>query len=37
MLEMLERRDADGLAAVVYRHLNRWRKYSRPIGAADPE
>ena len=26
MLEMLRRRDADGLAAVVYRHLNRWRK-----------
>jgi DNA-binding GntR family transcriptional regulator len=37
MLEMLERRDADGLAAVVYRHLNRWRKYSKPIGAVDPE
>lgn len=37
MLEMLKRRDADGLAAVVYRHLNRWRKYSKPIGAAAPE
>jgi len=37
MLEMLERRDADGLAAVVYRHLNRWRKYAKPIGLSDPE
>lgn len=37
MLEMLERRDADGLAAVVYRHLNRWRKYAKPIGMSDPE
>lgn len=37
MLEMLERRDAEGLGAVVYRHLNRWRKYSKPIGAADSE
>lgn len=26
MLEMLQRRDAEGLVAVVYRHLNRWRK-----------
>lgn len=37
MLEMLKRRDADGLAAVVYRHLNRWRKYTKPVGAVDPE
>lgn len=37
MLEMLKRRDADGLAAVIYRHLNRWRKYSKPIIAAEPE
>lgn len=28
MLEMLKRRDAEGLAHVVYRHLNRWREYS---------
>lgn len=26
MLEMLQRRDAEGLVAAVYRHLNRWRK-----------
>lgn len=26
MLEMLQRRDVDGLTAVVYRHVNRWRK-----------
>lgn len=37
MLDMLKRRDADGLAAVVYRHLNRWRKYSKPIASAEPE
>lgn len=37
MIDMLERRDAEGLAAVVYRHLNRWRKYSKPIGAGAPE
>lgn len=37
MLDMLKRRDADGLAAVIYRHLNRWRKYSKPINAAEPE
>lgn len=37
MLEMLKRRDADGLAAVVYRHLNRWRKYTKPLGTAEPE
>jgi DNA-binding GntR family transcriptional regulator len=27
MLDMLKRRDADGLAAVIYRHLNRWRSH----------
>ena len=37
MLEMLRRRDTEGLAAVVYRHLNRWRKYSKPIAGAVPE
>jgi len=35
MLEALKRRDAEGLAAAVYRHLNRWRKSSRPATAAD--
>ncbi|MFT3816466.1 MAG: GntR family transcriptional regulator [Rubrivivax sp.] len=35
MLEALKRRDADGLAAAVYRHLNRWRKSSRPATASD--
>jgi DNA-binding GntR family transcriptional regulator len=30
MLDMLRRRDAEGLAYVVYRHLNRWREFSRP-------
>ncbi len=30
MLELLRRRDAEGLAHVVYRHLNRWREFSRP-------
>lgn len=35
MLEALQRRDADGLAAAVYRHLNRWRTSSRPATAAD--
>lgn len=34
MLEMLQRKDADGLAAVVYRHLNSWRKHAKP--AAQP-
>ena len=37
MLQMLKRRDADGLAAAVYRHLNRWRTYSKPISSAEPE
>lgn len=31
MLEMLKRRDADGLAHIVYRHLNRWREFSKPL------
>lgn len=31
MLEMLKRRDSEGLGAVVYRHLNRWRKFSKPV------
>jgi DNA-binding GntR family transcriptional regulator len=30
MVEMLKRRDAEGLAHVVYRHLNRWREFSKP-------
>ncbi|MDB6168227.1 MAG: GntR family transcriptional regulator [Verrucomicrobia bacterium] len=30
MLEMIKRRDGEGLAAVVYRHVNRWRKFSKP-------
>jgi DNA-binding GntR family transcriptional regulator len=34
MLDMLKRRDSDGLAAVVYRHLNRWRKYAKPIASS---
>lgn len=37
MLEALKRRDADGLAASVYRHLNRWRKSSRPATPADED
>ena len=37
MLEMLKRRDADGMAAAVYRHLNRWRKYSKPLRTVEPE
>ncbi len=35
MLEALQRRDADGLSAAVYRHLNRWRKGSRPVAPAE--
>ena len=35
MLEALKRRDAEGLAAAVYRHLNRWRKSSRPANERD--
>ena len=31
MLAMLRRRDPEGLAHSVYRHLYRWREYSRPI------
>lgn len=30
MLELLRRRDAEGLAHIVYRHLNRWREFSKP-------
>ena len=30
MLDMLRRRDAEGLAYIVYRHLNRWREFSKP-------
>ncbi len=37
MLEMLERRDVDGLAAVVYRHLNRWRKQTKSSNAPASE
>lgn len=35
MLEALKRRDPDGLASAVYRHLNRWRKSSRPATSED--
>ncbi|HYE49514.1 MAG TPA: GntR family transcriptional regulator [Azospirillaceae bacterium] len=31
MLEMLRRRDPEGLAHVIYRHLYRWREYSQPV------
>lgn len=34
MLDMLKRRDSDGLASVVYRHLNSWRKHAAPSSAA---
>ena len=37
MLEALKRRDGDGLASAVYRHLNRWRKSSRPATPADKD
>jgi len=30
MLDMLRRRDAEGLSHIVYRHLNRWREFSKP-------
>jgi len=30
MLDMLKRRDAEGVAHIVYRHLNRWREFSKP-------
>lgn len=33
MLEMLRRRDTDGLAAVVYRHLNGWRRHGAAAAA----
>jgi len=34
MLETLKRRDADGLAAIVYRHLNSWRRQAKAPAAA---
>lgn len=30
MVEMLRNRDADGLGYTIYRHLNRWREFSKP-------
>ena len=30
MVEILKRKDAEGIAYVVYRHLNRWREFSVP-------
>lgn len=30
MVEMLKKRDAEGMASIVYIHLNRWREYSSP-------
>lgn len=33
MLEMLRRRDGEGLAHSVYRHLNRWREFAPGIDA----
>ncbi|MDB5366040.1 MAG: hypothetical protein JWM77_1967 [Rhodospirillales bacterium] len=30
MVDSLKRRDAEGLAHVIYRHLNRWREFSKP-------
>lgn len=30
MVEMLNKRDADGLSYTIYRHLNRWREFSLP-------
>jgi len=30
MVEMLRKRDADGLCYVIYNHLNRWREFTRP-------
>lgn len=35
MLEMLRRRDTEGLGAVVYRHLNRWRRFGKPLNESD--
>jgi DNA-binding GntR family transcriptional regulator len=29
MLDMLKQRDGEGLAHIVYRHLNRWREFSK--------
>ncbi|SDE67239.1 GntR family transcriptional regulator [Kordiimonas lacus] len=31
MVEMLRRKDADGLNYTIYRHLNRWREFSKPV------
>jgi DNA-binding GntR family transcriptional regulator len=33
MVEMLRRKDAEGLSYCVYRHLNRWREFSTPTEA----
>lgn len=30
MVEMLRNKDADGLGYTIYRHLNRWREFSKP-------
>lgn len=30
MVEMLRKKDADGLCYVIYSHLNRWREFTRP-------
>ncbi|MFC3052122.1 GntR family transcriptional regulator [Kordiimonas pumila] len=34
MVEMLSKRDADGLSYTIYRHLNRWREFSTPTDKA---
>lgn len=33
MVEMLRRQDADGLSYTIYRHLNRWREFTKPTGS----
>ncbi len=30
MVDMLRKKDSEGIAYVVYRHLNRWREFSQP-------
>ncbi len=30
MIEMLKRKDSEGIAYIVYRHLNRWREFTVP-------
>jgi len=30
MIEMLRQRDTEGLGYIIYRHLNRWREFSKP-------